>query len=743
MSKVENLASIIDRFGPHLHDEPVGGWSAERKIDKMVPTHCPYCGMQCGMNLLVEKNLVVGVEPRYDFPVNEGRLCPKGVTAYLQTHHPDRLEYPLIKRNGNFERASWDEALDLIVSKFKGLQDKYGKDSIAVYSGSSLTTEKTYLAGKFARVGLQTRYIDYNGRLCMSAAAGGNNKAFGIDRAANPWSDIPHAEVLIIAGANCAETFPILNGFLWKQRDNGGVWIVIDPRQTATARQGDLHLQLRPGTDAAVANGILNVLINEKLIDQAFIDSRTNDWEAARAAALECTPEMAAEISGVPAEKIVQAAQLYGRAKTGMILHARGIEHHSNGTENVLSYINIVLATGKIGSEGRGYGTITGQGNGQGGREHGQKADQLPGYRSMLNPEHRKYIAKVWGIDESELPQPGVSAVEVFDKMREGEIKGLLSLCSNMMVSLPDINKVRQSLEGLEFNVCIDFFLSESGRYADVVLPGTTWSEDEGTTTNGEGRVIKINKAIDPPGEAREDWKVLQEIAQRMGRGKYFEFGSPREIFDELRVASKGGRADYFGITYEKIEKQDGVFWPCPTEESTGTPRLFEESFAHEDGRAKFHAIEYKGPAEKPDEEYPLIYTTGRIVHQYLSGNQTRRIGFLVQQCPEPFVEIHPETAMKYKINDGERVRVISRRGEGIFPALVVKTIRPDTIFIPYHWGEELSANQLTNAALDPISKIPEFKACAARIEKIHSRELPILGAVRKGISQNEVQQGK
>jgi len=743
MSKVENLASIIDRFGPHLHDEPIGGWSAERKIDKIVPTHCPYCGMQCGMNLLVEKNHVVGVEPRYDFPVNEGRLCPKGVTAYLQTHHPDRLEYPLIKRNGNFERASWDEALDLIVSKFKGLQEKYGKDSIAVYSGSSLTTEKTYLVGKFARLGLQTRYIDYNGRLCMASAAGGNNKAFGIDRAANPWSDIPHAEVLIIAGANCAETFPILNGFLWKQRDNGGVWIVIDPRETPTARQGDLHLQLKPGTDVAVANGILNVLITENLIDQAFIDSRTNDWEATRTAALNYPPDVASEISGVPAEKIIQAARLYGRAKTGMIMHARGIEHHSNGTENVLSYINIALATGKIGSEGRGYGTITGQGNGQGGREHGQKADQLPGYRSMLNPEHRRYIAEVWGIDESELPQPGVSAVELFNKMREGEIKGLLSICSNMMVSLPDTNQVRKSLEGLEFNVCIDFFLSESARYADVVLPGTTWSEDEGTTTSGEGRVIKINKAIDPPGEARQDWRILQEIAVRMGRGKYFQFESPRAIFDELRVASKGGKADYFGITYEKIDKQDGVFWPCPTEESTGTPRLFEDRFAHDDGKAKFHAIEYKGAAEKPDEEYPLIFTSGRIVHQYLSGNQTRRIGFLVQQCPEPFVEMHPETAMKYKINDGERVKVVSRRGEGIFPALVVKTIRPDTIFVPYHWGEELAANQITNAALDPTSKIPEFKACAARLEKILTRELPILGEVRKGTSQNEVQRGK
>lgn len=743
MSKVENLESIIEQFGPHVHDAPIDGWHADRTIDNVVDTHCPYCGMQCGMKLLVEKNHVVGVEPRYDFPVNEGRLCPKGVTAYLQTHHPDRLMYPLIKRNGRFERATWDEALSLVVSKFKELQAAHGKDAIAVYSGSSLTTEKTYLVGKFARVGLGTRFIDYNGRLCMASAAAGNNKAFGIDRAANPWSDIPFADVLIIAGANCAETFPIINGYLWKQRDNGGVWIVIDPRETPTARQGDIHLQLKPGTDAALANGILNVLINENLIDQNFIDARTNDWEATREVALKYTPEVAGEITGVPAEKIIKAARLYGRAKTGMVMHARGIEHHSNGTENVLSYINIVLATGKIGSEGRGYGTITGQGNGQGGREHGQKADQLPGYRSMNDPEHRKYVADVWGIDESEMPQAGVSAVEVFDKIREGEIRGLLSICSNMMVSLPDTNKVRESLEKLDFNVCIDFFMSESARYADVVLPGTTWSEDEGTTTNGEGRVVKINKAIDPPGEARHDWRIIQEIAARMGRGQYFQFNEPREVFDELRRASKGGKADYSGITYEKIDKQDGVFWPCPSDDSEGTPRLFEERFAHPDGKAKFHPIEYKGAAEQPDEEFPLIFTSGRIVHQYLSGNQTRRIGFLVQQCPEPFVEIHPETAAKYDIRDGERVKVVSRRGEGVFPALVVKTIRPDTIFIPYHWGEEMAANQITNAALDPTSRIPEFKACAAQIEKIHSRELPILGQGRKGTSFSEVQRGK
>jgi len=744
MSKVEHVEQIVDRFGPHLHDEPYGGWQSGRVIDRVVPTHCPYCGVQCGMNLLVSEEHVVGFEPRYDFPVNEGKLCPKGVTAYLQTHHPDRLLYPLIKRNGNFERASWDEALDLVTSKFKEIQSKYGKDAIGVYSGSSLTTEKTYLMGKFARAGLGTRYIDYNGRLCMVSAASGNNKAFGIDRAANPWSDIPLAEVLILAGANCAETFPILNKFLWQQRDNGGRWIVIDPRETPTARQGDIHLQLKPGTDVAVANGMLNVIVREGLIDEDFIRTRTNGWDETLSVVEKFTPDVASQISGVPADKIERAGLLYGRAKTGMIMHARGIEHHSNGVDNVLSYINIVLATGKIGDPGRGYGTITGQGNGQGGREHGQKADQLPGQRSINDPEHRRHTCKVWGLPEDELPQAGVSVVEMFDKMREGEIKAFLSICNNGMVSLPDINNIRRSLEGLEFNVNIDFFMSEASRYADVVLPGTSWAEDEGVTASAEGRVVKINKAVDPPGEAKEDWWIVQEIGRRMGRGQYFQFNSPREIFDEMRVASKGGKADYFGITYEKIDKQNGVFWPCPTEEHTGTPRLFDnKEFYHPDKKARFHPVEYKGADEKPDDEYPLILTSGRVVYQYLSGNQTRRIGFLVQQCPEPYVEIHPETALKLKINDGERVKVISRRGEGVFPALVVRTIRPDTIFIPYHWGEQLAANQLTNPKLDPTSKIPEYKACAAKIEKIHSRELPILGRGRKGASLSEVQKGR
>ncbi|MBX5479561.1 MAG: nitrate reductase [Pyrinomonas methylaliphatogenes] len=740
MSKIGDLQEVVREFGPHLHDAPYDGWRADREIERMVPTHCPYCGMQCGLYLLVERGRVVGLEPRYDFPVNEGRLCPKGVTAYLQVHHPDRLLHPLIKRDGKFVRASWDEALDLVVARFREIQAKHGKDALAVYSGSSLTTEKTYLMGKFARVALGTRYVDYNGRLCMVSAAAANLKAFGVDRgSANPWSDIPLAEVLLIAGANCAETFPILNKFLWQQRDNGGRWIIVDPRQTPTARQGDVHLQLRPGTDVALANALLHVIVEEGLIDHDFIANHTVGWDEVRSTVARYTPQVAAEITGVPAERIVAAARLYGRARTAMVFHARGIEHHSHGVNNALAYINLVLATGKIGAPGRGYGTITGQGNGQGGREHGQKADQLPGQRSISNPEHRRAICAVWGISEEELPPAGVSVVEMFERMRRGEIRGLLSICNNVMVSLPDTNTVRRTLEELDFYVCIDFFMSESARYADVVLPGTAWSEDEGVTTNGEGRVIKINRANDPPGEARHDWWIVCEIARRLGRGKYFPFQSPRDIFEEIRLASRGGNADYYGMTWEKIEQNDGIFWPCPTPDHPGTPRLFEDHiFYHPDGRARFHAVEYEPPAETPDEEFPLILTTGRVVYQYLSGNQTRRIKFLVDQCPEPYVEIHPETARRLGIQDGERVRVRSRRGEGIFPALITETIRPDTIFIPYHWPEPQAANLLTNPVLDPVSKIPEFKACAARIERLKGGALPLYGARRKGASQSE-----
>jgi assimilatory nitrate reductase catalytic subunit len=563
----------------------------------------------------------------------------------------------------------------------------------------------------------------------MVSAGAANKKAFGIDRTTNPWSDMVGTEVIWVAGSNVAECSPITTNYIWQARENGGKLIVVDPRITPIARNADIFLPVKPGRDVALFNGILNLMIENDWIDHEFIDKNTVGFEAVAEHVKQWTPRKTAEVTGVAEKSIRAAAELWGRAKTSFLMHARGIEHHSHGVENVLSTINIVLASGRIGKPYCAYGTVVGQGNGQGGREHGQKADQLPGWRDIANPQHREYIAGVWGVKPEEIPQPGVDCYEMMRKIDAGEIKGLINICFNPVVSLPDNAFVKRALEKLEFFTVIDFFLSETAQYADVVLPGSLHEEDEGVVAQVEGRVIKINKAVEPPGEAKQDWKIIQDIAAALDRRHGFTFQSPREIFDELRVASKGGVADYYGITYEKIEANNGVFWPCPTEDHPGTPRLFEAGswnpvakgagpFYFPDGKARFNVPAYRPPAEDVDEEYPVILTTGRVVSQFLSGTQTRRIGPLVDQYPEPRIEIHPRLAEKYGIVDGAWATAESRRGTITLRAQVVTTIRPDTIFIPYHWPGKKAANQLTIAAQDPTSKIPEYKVCAVRIRK-------------------------
>jgi assimilatory nitrate reductase catalytic subunit len=659
---------------------------------------------------------VFGVEPRHH-DINKMKLCPKGVTAYQQVNHPDRLTFPLMRdrRGEPLRRVSWDEALDRVVSEVRRIQETYGADTFAVYSGSSLTTEKCYLMGKFARVALATRHVDYNGRLCMVSAAAANRKAFGVDRAANPWSDMLDAEVILVAGANVGECFPVTTQYFWGARDRGAKLITVDPRETPLARTADIHVPLRPGTDAAFFNGVLHVVERQGRIDEGFISRRTVGWDDTVATIRTYTPERVGAICGIDPGLVERVGTLWGRAERAMAFHARGIEHHIQGVDNCLSVINLVLATGQIGRPGAGYGTLTGQGNGQGGREHGQKSDQLPGQRLIEDPEARAYIAGVWGIDESELPHAGTSAVEMVHQAANGEIKGLIGICNNPLVSMPNRDGIVAGYDALEFHCQIDFFLSETCVRADVVLPGTLWAEDEGISTNAEGRVVKYNKAAEPPGDARPDWWIVCEIARRLGRhADKFAFASPREIFEELRVASRGGLADYSGMTWERIESTGGIFWPCPSEDHPGTPRLFEEGFAHPDGKARFHAIDWRPPAEEVDGDYPLRLTTGRTVAHYLSGNQTRRIGPLVAQTPRPWVEVHPSLGFA----NGEPVRVLTRRGEATYPALVVETIRQDTVFIPYHWAGSAAANILTVDALDPTSKIPEFKVCACRVER-------------------------
>ncbi|MBX3117449.1 MAG: molybdopterin oxidoreductase family protein [Fimbriimonadaceae bacterium] len=713
------IEELQKQFGPTLNYDPPGGWVGRGEPDKLVKTHCCFCGQQCGIQLKVKDNRVIGFEPWEDFPFNRGKLCPKGIKRYMQGSHPDRLMHPMKRVEGKgFVPISWEEAYATTVSEIQRVQAKYGKDAVAILSGVSLTNEKSYLVGKFARVALQTKELDYNGRLCMVSAGTGNKKAFGIDRAANSWEDILTAEVILCIGTNVAECSPITTDYVWRARDKGAKLIVIDPRVTPIARTCTLHLPVRPGADSALLLGMLRVLIEEGFTNEEFISNYTSGWEETKQTALAMSLDEASRISGVNVEDIVAAARMWGQAKTSFLLHARGIEHHTKGVDNVLACINLVLATGRLGKPGCGYATITGQGNGQGGREHGHKCDQLPGNRDITNPEHRKYIADVWGIPEPELPGKGHPAPEIMEMIHAGEIKALISICFNPLVSLPDSNFTREALDKLEHYTAIDFFLNETAHHADIVMAGSLHEEEEGTSTSAEGRVIKINKAVDPPGDARADTEIILTLAEKLGRGQYFShFKTSEDIFNELRIASKGGTADYYGITYQRVVDEMGVFWPCPEIGHPGTPRLFEDlKFHTPDGKAHFHPTAYRPSAEEPDEEYPVILTTGRVVMHYLSGTQTRRIGALVDLCPDPYVEIHPQLAEEYGIKDGEWMRVESRRGEVVLKAKVVTTIRPDTVFIPYHWAGPKAANNLTIRAYDPLSKIPEFKKACVKI---------------------------
>ncbi|MEH6307625.1 molybdopterin oxidoreductase family protein [Olivibacter sp. CPCC 100613] len=709
---------LIAQFGPHKAYAPQAGFYGSHEPDDLVKTHCCYCGMQCGIQLKVKENKVVGFEPWMEFPFNEGRLCPKGVERYLQNNHPDRLLAPLKRVEGRgFEEVSWNEAMDKTINEIKRIQESYGKDAFAMLSGVSLTNEKSYMIGKFARVALKTANLDYNGRLCMVSAGAGNKKAFGLDRSSNSWADLAHAEVIIVAGANISETFPTLTHYIWRARDNGAKLIVVDPRVIPLARTADLHLDVRPGGDSALFGAMLKVLVDNDWLDHEFIADHTSGFQETIETVKDYDLDWAEKHTGVAKAKIFEAARLWGKAKTSFLLHARGIEHHTKGVDNVLSCINLVLATGRIGKPYCGYGTITGQGNGQGGREHGHKCDQLPGNRDITNPEHRNYIADVWGINEHDMPGKGLTAYEQIEAIHRGEIKGLISICFNPLVSLPNNNYVREALEKLEFYMCIDSFLSETARYADIIMAGSLHEEEEGTVTTAEGRVVKINAAVTPPGNARKDGEILMELAARLNVKDKFSYDSSEAIFNELRLASKGGTADYFGITYEKVVNNMGVFWPCPSLDHPGTPRLWEDrKFKTQDGKAHFNPVSFKPPSEVTDKEYPVVLTTGRVVSQYLSGTSTRRIGKLVDQYPEPLLEIHPELAFRYGIQNGDMIRVKTRRGEAEFPAQVVETIREDTVFIPYHWGGKHAANQLTIGNLDPVSKIPEFKVCACQL---------------------------
>jgi assimilatory nitrate reductase catalytic subunit len=692
----------------------------------------------------------VEVVERADFPVNRGALCGKGRTAPALLSSRVRLTSPLIRSGGTLVPATWDEALDRIAGELTRVRAEHGPDALGVFGGGGLTNEKAYTLGKFARIVLGTSQIDYNGRFCMSSAAAGGIKAFGLDRGLPfPLEDIPKTGCVILVGSNLAETMPPSLRFFNELRENGGTLIVVDPRRTKTAEQADLHLMPRPGTDLALALGLLHLVVAEGRVDEEYVRERTSGWEDARAAAMAHWPEYVERITGVPVPQLRETVRLFCEPESAMVLTARGPEQQSKGTDTVGAWINLCLATGRAGRPLSGYGCLTGQGNGQGGREHGQKADQLPGYRKLDDPAARAHVAEVWGVDPDSLPGPGRSAYELLDALGT-DIRSLLLMASNPVVSAPRAAHIEERLKSLEFLAVCDVVLSETAALADVVLPVTQWAEETGTTTNLEGRVLLRRRAITPPEGVRSDLEVMHELAARLGVEKGFPT-DPEEVFEELRRASAGGPADYSGITYRRLAEENGVFWPCPAADGTGaaddcedasldagaddptrdddpeppvhpgTPRLFLDRFATPDGRARFVPVSHRPVAEEPDDEYPVLLTTGRVVAQYQSGAQTRRVDELNAAAPGPFVELHPRLAARLGAAEGDPVAVVSRRGRAVAPARITTGIRPDTVFMPFHWPGEGRANTLTNPALDPTSRMPEFKVCAVRVEAVKS----------------------
>jgi assimilatory nitrate reductase catalytic subunit len=698
----------------------------------------------------------VTVEPR-DFPVNRGRLCQKGWTAAELLGAPGRLTAPLLRahRGGPLMPADWDDALDLVAERLSGLRARHGPDSVAVFGGGGLTNEKAYALGKFARVALGTSQIDYNGRFCMSAAAAAAIRAFGVDRGLPfPVTDLGDAAVVMLAGANVADTMPPLVGHL-----RSAALIVIDPRRTATADlaplKSGMHLQPQPGTDCALALGMLHIVVTEGLADPGYIESRTTGFAAAWREAAHWWPERAERVTGVAVADMRAAVRMLARARAASVTHAggaylltgRGTEQHSTGTDTVSAWINLALALGLPGSPGNGYGCITGQGNGQGGREHGQKADQLPGYRKIDDPAARAHVARVWGVREKDLPGAGRSASELLGALgTPGGPRGLLVFGSNPVVSAPDAAGVGASLEALDLLVVADFVLSETAAMADVVLPVTQWAEEDGTMTNLEGRVLRRRRTVAPPPRVRTDLEVLSELAARLGQPPARFPADPEAVFAELRAASAGGPADYSGVSYERLDAGEQLHWPCPAAEPPhpGTPRLFAGRFARPDGRAAFIAVTHRGPAESPDHSYPLTATTGRVLAHYQSGAQTRRVPELLAAAPEACVEVHPDTAARFGLADGELAQVTSRRGTTIARLRCEPGIRPDTVFLPFHFAGVHRANLVTGTALDPVSRMPEFKVSAVRLEPVGARpQLPTPAGEAAGAVAGEAAAGE
>jgi formate dehydrogenase alpha subunit len=671
----------------------------------IVTTTCIYCGVGCQLNLHVRDGRVVSVTPGKTGP-GEGKLCIKGWSAHEFIHHPDRLTTPLIREGDRFREASWDEALNLVASKLKEIREEHGSDSLGFFSSAKATNEENYLMQKLARAAVGTNNVDHCARLCHASTVTGLVAAFGSGAMTNSQEDVEEADAVFVIGSNTSEQHPLIARRIIKAVKGGAKLIVADPREIPLCEYAEVYLQHRPGTDVALLNAMMNVIIEEGLHDEAFIEGRTEGFQELRKTVKGYTPEKSEEITGVPTESIRAAARLYGEAGKAALFFSMGITQHTTGVDNVKSCANLAMLTGNLGRPGTGVNPLRGQNNVQGACDMGALPNYLPGYQSPADVETRARFREAWGV---ELPAAeGLTLTEMMD-LAGDRVKAVFIMGENPMLSDPDIGHVEEQLGRLEFLAVSEMFMSETAELADVVLPACSFAEKDGTFTATDRRVQLVRKAVEPLGGSRPDWWIIQELSKRLGYPVNYK--SPAEIMDEVASVAP----IYGGVSHVRLQAED-LRWPCRDDKSLGTRILHVERFSR--GRGRFHALEYKPPAETPDEEYPLTLTTGRLLFHWHTGTMTRRSVTLTDQVNEAYVEVNPFDAEALGIEDLEKVRVSSRRGCIELKARVTPRIKPGTVFIPFHYAEA-AANRLTINAIDPVAKIPEFKACAVRVERV------------------------
>lgn len=679
---------------------------------EIVPTICPYCGCGCGLNLVSVNGKIKGVEPWKRNPVNEGKLCPKGNFSHEFVNHQKRLKTPLIKENGKFRRASWDEALNSIANKFKTII-KEDPDLIAFLSSARCTNEDNYVLQKFARTVIGTNNIDNCAALCHGPTVSGLNLTFGSGAMTNSISDIEKSDCIFIIGSNPLEQHPLIGRRIIRAKSHGAKIIVIDPRYTPTAKQADLFFPLIPGTDVALINSIMHVIIREGLEDNNFIENRTQGFEKLRDIVKNYPPESVEKVTRIPATKIEEAALMYGKAGNSSIVYCLGITEHTMGMDNVMSLANLAMLTGNIGKEGAGLNPLRGQNNVQGVCDVGALPFLYPGYKKYVLDPVREEAKCQWGCGELN-GLPGLQMVEILEAAHEGRMKAMFIMGENPVFSEPETLKVKESLLNLETLVVQDIFLTETAELADIVLPATSWAEKNGTFTNTERRVQRVRKAAEPPGEARADWQIFCDLAKIMG-SSLFSYVSEGEIFSEITEMAP----QYAGMTWERLENADGLQWPCPSKDHPGTPVLHEEKFVTSHGKGVFKPIELRSLPETPDEEYPFILSTGRVIFHYHNSNMTGKSETLQNESSLSFVEIHPEDADRLGIKNHEMIKIKNRHGEIQTKAKITSDITQGVLFLPIHFLD-CAPNLLTNSkVLDPSTKMPELKALTARIEKI------------------------